>query len=261
MMKYRVSQTLDPEERLEDAAMAKAMHDAFAGGLKIVGEGDADFGRDRWFTTDRQGNLAYWRDPAFIASAGREVELHDAKGAENAVARYHADGRGAFVKAVDLKLFAVPVPVGTSFHDAVGDYIWSVIDRPPCIMVQPLCDVRWEMRFVSVGRKIVTSSPIAWHLTPISRLLPFFLYENPRAELPELRETEAREMAGLAVKVARECQPENVIIDCAMIDGQPGVVEFNPFSIGNFGLYACDPVAIAKAFAARPTTGDTDDRT
>ena len=247
-LRYRVSHTIDPEERLEDAAMAKAMRDAL--GVEIVAEGEADFGRDKMFGGPRQ-SVAYWRDPAFLANAGRSVEVHDFGGARKAVEALHRKGRGAFVKAIDLKLFASPVPIGTPLEKAIGDLVWSVLDRPNSIMVQPLCDVRYEMRFVSVGRAVVTSSPVAWHLTPISRIDPGYLFETPRSEVPLLRTREFGELHRLAQKVARECEPSDVIIDCAMIDGQPGVIEFNPFSIGNFGLYACDPFAIAKAFAKR----------
>ena len=250
-MRYRVSSTLDPEERVEDAAMAKAMRDAFCGRLEIVADGDAEFGRDRWFSGDRKGGVAYWHDGAFIENAGRDVRLMTPDAAEKAVCEYHASGLGAFVKATNLKLFAIPVPVGMGFYEAVGDYIYSVIDRGPCIMVQPLCDVRWEMRFVSVGRNVVASSPVAWHLTPISRLDPWMLFETPRSTTPSAEHGILNKLSRLARTVAAVCEPEDVIIDCAIIDGQPGVIEFNPFSIGNFGLYACDPHKIAEAFAAR----------
>ena len=259
MLKYRISQTVDPEERLEDAAMAKAMHDAFCGRLEIVSEGEADFGRDRWFSGDRKGGIAYWRDQAFLDSAARDVRLMTPDEANKAVGAYHAAGRGAFVKATNLKLFAIPVPVGTGFYDAVGDYIYSVIDRGPCIMVQPLCIMKWEMRFVSVGRKIVTESPVAWHLTPISRLDPWMLFETPRSITPSAEHGVLNKLCHLARSVAAACEPENVIIDCAMIDGHPGVIEFNPFSIGNFGLYACDPRKIAEAVAAIHATEATHD--
>lgn len=247
-MKYRISNTLDPEERLEDAAMAKAMHDAL--GVEIVSDGDADFGRDRMFSGPRK-NLAYWCDPAFLNHAGRPVVVCDAVEARRQVERWHAAGKDAFVKATNLKLFALPVPIGTSFDDAVGDYIWSVIDRPACVMVQPLCEVKWEMRFVSVNRRIVTHSPIAVHLTPIARIERDCLWETPTdTRGPQIRSDDFDAMLALAETVARECRPKSVIIDCAMIDGVAGVVEFNPFSVGNFGLYACDPVAIATALAA-----------
>lgn len=245
-MKYRISHTLDPEERLEDAAMANAMHNAL--GVEIVAEGPAEFGRDLMFRTPRK-NIAYWDDPAFLENAGRPVKTLDADGAEAEVERLHSLGKGAFVKATDLKLFALPVPVGTSFVEALGDYIWSVIDRPACIMVQPLCDVRFEMRFVSVGRQIVTCSPVAVHLTPICK--PHFneLYETPRSAAPTKAPCHKADLSELAENVAKQCRWDNAIIDCAIIDGKPAVIEFNPFNIGNFGLYACDPHAIAQAYA------------
>ena len=243
-MRYRVSNTLDAEERLEDAAMAKAMHDVF--GAEIVSEGEADFGRDRMFEGPRE-NIAYWHDPAFTMNANREVLLCDSTRAEHEIDRMHDSGIGAFIKATDLKLFTAKAPVGTSFFEAVGDYIWSIIDRPPCVLVQTLCDVRFEMRLVSVGREIVTHSPIAVHLTPIHRLEMGEMFETPTSQqsvgAPEVQ----RSLLALAKTVAAECQYDDVIIDCAMIDGKPGVIEFNPFSIGNFGLYACSPLAIAGA--------------
>lgn len=245
--RYRISNTLDPEERLEDAAMAKAMHDIC--GASLVSEGPADFGRDKRFEGLRK-NIAYWRDPAFLKRAGRSVEVHDVDGAKRAIANLHSEGRGAFVKAVDLKLFAIPVPIGMTLHDAIGDLIWSVLDRPQSIMVQPLCDVRFEVRFVSICRKVVTSSPVAWHLTPLSRLNRGDLFETPRSLEPQARPKSYYELRLVAESAAEDCEQDCVIIDCAMIDGRPGVVEFNPFSLGNFGLYACDPYAIARAIAS-----------
>jgi len=227
--------------------MAKAMRDAM--GVELVsGHVSAEFGRDLMFGGPRK-NIAYWKDPAFQKYAGRTVKLVDADDAQIEIKKLHAEGSGAFVKATDLKLFALPVPVGTSFYDAVGDYMYSVIDRGPCIMVQPLCNVRFEMRFVSVSRRIVTCSTVAWHVTPLSRVPVGMLYETPDSTAPTRADAYFRDMKTLAGKVAMECEQKNVVIDCAIINGRPAVIEFNPFSIGNFGLYNCDPHAIAEAYA------------
>jgi len=43
--------------------------------------------------------------------------------------------------------------------------------------------------------------------------------------------------------VSNTLDPEERLEDAALI-------EFNPFSLGNFGLYHCDPTAIAKAYHA-----------
>lgn len=243
---YRVSSTLDPEDRLEDAAMAKAMSDAFGGRLEITSEGSSDFGRDRYFEGQRE-NIRYWDDPAFLKHAGREFYLCDVEEAEKRIKDLHDRGKGAFVKAIDLKLFALPVPVGTSLSKALDAYIFSVIDRPPCIMVQEACSVEWEQRFVVVDRKVVAKSPVATHLTPISRLPDGAFFKTPQSKDFEI--CPVRDLEWLAAEAAVECQKENLIIDCALFDGRPAVIEFNPFSIGNFGLYACDPHAIAQAFA------------
>ena len=44
-------------------------------------------------------------------------------------------------------------------------------------------------------------------------------------------------------RVSNTLDPEERLEDAALI-------EFNPFSLGNFGLYHCDPTAIAKAYHA-----------
>ncbi len=243
---YRISDTLDPEERLEDAAMAKAMHDAFQGRLKIVSDKKGDFGRDRFFEGPRDA-VPYWDNHwAFVDHCAREFYLCDVKQAEEKIADLHSRGKGAFVKAVDTKLFALPVPIGTSLYDAVGDLIYSVIDRPPCIMVQELCRVEWEQRFVVVGGKVVTSSPVATHLTPAHRLPPYAFFETPSSR--DYRLLPGCDLTRFAEMVAKRWHEMNVIIDCAYFNHEPGVIEFNPFSIGNFGLYNCDPFAIAEAY-------------
>lgn len=171
--KYRITNTLDPEERVEDAALAKAMHDVFGDRLEIVAEGEADFGRDKMFI-----------DP--------------------------------------LKNIAM----------------------------------QYGMRFVSVGRQVVTFSSVGHWLTPLAMTLSDCVLYNPSfkswSRMPEV----SGALRSLASLVAKSCQYENAIIDCAMIDGKPGVIEVNLFSVGNSRLYACCPYRIAAALHSEITTAE-----
>lgn len=259
---YRLTDTPDPEERLEDAAMWKAMHDEYGDEITLLGdneapeEGGTTFGRGKRFETTAFKNpvpehLPYWEDPAFLSRAGRHFELCDIHGAQSAVETLHAMGKDAFLKATALKLMVMKIPVGTGFDEALDAWAYSFIDRPPCLMVQEFIDMAFERRFVAIEREIVTHSPIAVHLTPLDHLTGFAHYLTPREKRPFIQSPSITEqMYGVACEIAAEMRYPHAIIDLAMSGERVVTVEFNPCRIGHFGLYACDPWSIARASRA-----------
>jgi hypothetical protein len=162
----------DPEERLEDACMAKAMHDVYGAGITIVPpeaaipEGGTAFGRARRIglgpSTNGKASLDYATDPGFLWGITRRFHVCGLDEAERLVRDIHASGRDAFVKAMEEKLMVARVERGRTLHDALGDMIWSFIDKPDCLMVQEFVQMRNERRFVVFGGEIVAQSPVAW---------------------------------------------------------------------------------------------------
>lgn len=257
---YRLTETTDPEERLEDAALWKAMHDVFGSEISILPFDAATpsdgyfFGRGKRIEYARRPNLLiqdrmpYWQDQAFLSNCHRMFKVMTWNDAMDEVARLHEAGRGAFLKATDTKSMVARLPVGCDMTDLLEGWAYSFIDRPPCIMVQELVDMIFERRFVVIDRQIVTQSPIAVHLTPLNTEAMSLHYLTPTHSGEPKRYPELTwRMTDFVHRIAREMVPEHAIIDVAKINSKIGIVEFNAARIGQFGLYACDPYAIARA--------------
>ena len=178
---YRLCETPDPEERLEDAALAKALHDVLGPDLTILPpdqdlpEHGLHLGRSRGrFSPNRTGlspaNIPYWEDAAFLRHTTREWGLYDLGEAETQVAALHKSGRDAFVKStLSAKHMVERVPQGSSLSEALDAMVYSFVDRPPCLLVQEVVPMRYERRFLIMNREVVTQSAVGSHLTPMSR--------------------------------------------------------------------------------------------
>ncbi|MBW3243401.1 ATP-grasp domain-containing protein [Epibacterium sp. DP7N7-1] len=264
---YRLTDTQDPEERLEDACMWKAMHDTFGDGITLIptaSKAPADgviFGRTKRFEDTRafvgRQNIDYSRDPGFDWGISRKFETCDLSRAKELVEEIHNAGNDAFVKAVEQKLMTKKVSRGTSLDEAIGDLIWSFIDIPRSLMVQEFVEMRNERRFVVIGGEIVTQSAVAFHLTPLDRsrlaaetgqAVEDLHFTTPTCKTPHLDAMLSRKMENFVATVAQKSEMDNAIIDVAeLTDGRIEVIEFNPCQPGMFGLFACDPHAIALA--------------
>ena len=266
---YNLLESADPEERLEDAALFKAIHDAFPegsvvglhSGLDVVPPCDVYYGREKLFGAPRPP-LRYWEDPVFLANAGRSFKTLQIDEAEVEVRRLHGLGKHAFVKDTRDKKMALKVPRGKTIHDVIEDNIYTYIDGGPPLMVQEFYPMIFEHRFFVVNRKIVTDSPNAVHLTPLDfnpREVYYSSgqlgYRTPRHRRPERRATYWRaHMVDLVRRVARTMERPDAVIDVAFhrdYEDRPVLVEFNPLVVGGVGLFACDVRALAKAIRKR----------
>lgn len=264
---YRLSGTTDPEERLEDACLSKAMHDTYGSRITILPPeasppaGATVFGRSRQlgFGTSGSGQakLDYARDPGFLWGISRSFKVCGLQEAELEVARLHAAGKDAFVKAMQEKLMTERVPRGMSLHEAIGDMVYSFIERPDCLMVQEHVAMRNERRLVFVDGTLVTHSPVAFHLTPLDRSrlaaetgrpAEELHFTDPESRTPVWNAELSRRMVRFANEVAARSRLRTMTIDVAeLANGCLEVIEFNPGWPGTFGLFACDPYAIAEA--------------
>lgn len=254
---FRLSDNTDPEERLEEAALWKAMKDLYGDRISAVtpetpvGDDWILFGRGSRFDTGQEpvsSKLEYWADPAFLANCGREFSVVPYEGLRSAVADLHSRGIGAFVKSTRMKHFVCRIPVGADMDEEVGPMAFSFMDGGPSLMVQALAEVKYEHRFFVVARGIVADSPVMVSLTPLDhRENVGMVYETPvsgrRRMNPELIE----EYFALAEKVIADMVPDHVVIDIAMIDGEPAVIEMNPMQLGQVGLYASNVRDLAAA--------------
>lgn len=250
---FRFSGTMDPEERLEEAALWKALHDLLEARIEPLAPGSVGvhgvpvIGRPR--RCEETAELRYWEDPAFLDHCGRPFTVcRFEDGLRGAVEALHAAGLGAFVKSTRAKHFIARIPVGTSIQEAFGDMAFSFIDGP-ALMVQELCQVRYEHRFFVVARKVVTHTPNAAHLTPLDAP-GCFSFETPADREPSLFYAGGF-LRGVAEQVARRMRTPDAVIDCALINGKPAVVELNPMILGGVGLFACDVRRLAVAMAAK----------
>lgn len=272
---YRLSNTPDPEERLEDSALAKAMHDVLGPDLTILApdqdlpEHGLHLGRSRGrFSSNRNvlspANIPYWEDPAFLRHTSREWGLYDLGEAEAQVAALHGSGRDAFFKStLSAKHMVERVPQGRSLAEALDAMVYSFIDRGPCLLVQEAVPMRYERRFLILNREVVTQSAVGSHLTPMSRFrepAPGQDFEDLHLLTPHAREMVhlpglTERMQHMARRVAETSGFEHLCVDLCLIGEDPerGLIEpieFNPMQPGMVGLFGCDPYRIAEGVRA-----------
>lgn len=270
---YRLSSSCDPEERLEDAVLAKALHDVLGPHLQILPP-EASFpewglclGRQSLHASPlclSTGEMPYWTDPAFVMATRRTWSHEDLPGAERAVAALHAAGKDVFVKSTrKTKDGILRVPRGQSLAKALGDWVYSFIDRPPCLLVQEAIEMRFERRFLFLDGELVTQSTVGMHLTPMSRIWeagPGIDFEDLHLGTPQSRRlihspNLTARMTERAIEIASSSVHQTFCMDLCLIGddatrGHIEPIEWNPFQPGQIGLYGCDPRRIADGVRA-----------
>lgn len=273
LARYRLCETADPEERLEDAVMWKALHDALGERIEMIGtetpapEDGLFLGRGR--TNEPHENLlsapglSYWDDPAFTRRCGRMFFLADLEKAWSETRRLLDEGRPVFLKSTAQKHYARLFTDCEDFEKEMGGMAYSFMDRGRCLMVQEGVEMRHERRLLVIDREVVTQSPVAWHLTPMDRA--WFPEANEGRDIEDMHfrtpgDRDAthspeltRRMTDMAQGIARDSAHEHLCIDlCVLGEDMSGPiepVEWNPMQPGAVGLYACDPRRVAEAVA------------
>lgn len=248
MLTYKISNSLDPEVRLEDACMFKALYDASDGNIKAIDKGEGDFGNNG-NPFHHKVSLKYWEDPAFLENCNRKFTIVPYEQVDEEVDKLHRQGYDAFVKSGIDKYCVQKVLKGEKFSDLIGPLVYSFIDSPVPLMVQEMVDFKFEHRFFVIDREIITYSPVAYHLTPLDyhKITCWDkAYEYPTDKNYKLYYN-AYCMEQLCKKVAENMLTEDVCIDIGMIGNKPSVIELNPLVAGKVGLYACDVRKLGKA--------------
>lgn len=263
---FRLTNNTDPEERLEEAALWKALYD-FYGEDIVAFEGSNSegpdlptFGRSPASPLKPSKNpvsskLEYWLDPSFEKFAQRKFWLCDWDEAEKKVEELQELGIGAFVKSTKSKHFICRIPAfGTTFYEEMGDMAYSFIDGGPKLLIQELVPMQFEHRFFVVNHKIITDSPVQVSLTPIDYpLAAGSVSKTPSSKQLEVRPDIYNELRRVAAAVACEMEFPHASVDCAITftpehpEGIGCLIEMNPMQIGQLGLYACNVRALAEA--------------
>lgn len=268
---YRLSETSDPEERLEDAALAKALHDVMGEDLQILSPQEPwpdhglHLGRTRMFEGPPRNLMApamirYWEDPAFRAHTAREWSLLDLPAAKTKVKELHASGRDAFVKStLGTKHYRERIPQGIELSEALDAMVYSFIDRDPCLLVQEAVEMTCERRFLIIDREVLTHSTVANSLTPLSRFQTgggTLEFDDLHAKTPgvntlQYNPTLTQRMLSLAQEIADQSEFESLCLDMCLIDSGPlagrlEIIEYNPMQPGMVGLFGCNPYALAE---------------
>ncbi len=256
---FRLTENTDPEERLEEAALWKAMYDEYgAEGIVAVRahdeapEGLPVFGRTPKFpvpcANPVSARLEYWNDPAFLAACCREFHVAPFESAEAIVRSLQARGKGAFIKSTSLKHFTATIRLGEDFREKVGVMAYSFIDGGPALMVQELVEVEYEYRYFVIDGQIVAFSPNMTSLTPIDYPLPpCTVFRTPDSRALEIRPDIVTALDRVAAELATSMATPHACIDVGLINGVPGAVEMNPMQIGQVGLFASSVRALARA--------------
>lgn len=258
----------DPEELLECALMWRALKDVYGKDIHplpsrhLPNHGDLVFG----LPTDGQRRAAqnelgrdYWDIPAFRKRVRRSFAACNLEEATLEVERLGRAGKDIFVKSVRQKEFIGTGRAGQSLASILGDMVYSYIDYDhPVLMIQEKVRMTHEYRCVVVAGRVVTSSPVLASATPNLAHSPDLrgmnpedmLYETPGADIGAFSQAAglAEEMRDMAGDIARECGLLSGTIDLAVVNGgdvEP--IEINIGWPGSYGLYFCDPAAIAEA--------------
>ncbi len=163
------------------------------------------------------------------------------------MADLHARGIGAFVKSTRMKHFVCRIPVGADVDDEIGPMAFSFMDGGPSLMVQALAEVKCEHRFFVAGRRIVADSPVMVSLTPLDwRENVGMAYDTPFSSCRQMN-PDFEGYFAVAERVAADMEPEHAVIDVALINGGPAVIEMNPMQLGQVGLYASNVRDLATA--------------
>lgn len=253
----------DREERIESDAAQTALSALLFDRLEIHDDIPIDathvFGRTpaNWwpqpatlvYPAPEHQKVDYYRWPGFIEHAGRPVTIHDFDGAKARVAALHASGKDAFVKATRDKYYTGIVPAGTGLTRHLGDLAYSFMDTPNCLLVQPRVQMNREYRIFVVDGEAVTGAGNVTSHTPVNNIATF----NP---LVSARPSEDccdhdEEIVQAYLKFSNEVIPKipisSFVLDVAMIESAPGIVEINPLHLGQVGLFGCDVRRLAHA--------------
>lgn len=260
---FRPYKGSDREERLESDATQTALAQLLGDRLTVTDEFPKGvthaFGRTNIrslalqayaYPAGHYADLPYWEWAAFQKYSGRTYDVLDLSDASRKVAELHRSGNAAFVKSTRTKELAIPVRPGATLIQQLDGMEYALCDRGPCLIVQEHVDMQYEYRMFVIGGAPITGAGCIEQFTPEDNVdifddavRPFRTADCPAENRPDI----VRQYLEFASQVIPECPVSTFVLDVAMVDGRPVVVEFNPLHFGQIGLYASNPGKIAEA--------------
>lgn len=260
---YRPYPGFDREERIESDAMQWALMDILGDQLRIVDEFPEDvthaFGRTKnrhspgpsqVYPARHYDFLAYWEWPCFVANCGRNFEVLDLFEAVKRVDDIHAQDGDAFVKSTRSKEIATAVRRGTGLLEELDGMAYALADRGPCLMVQDFIPMTYEYRLFVVDGIIVTGAGAIERHTPADNRTQFdasVAVDRSCETIVEDRPDIVAKYLDFAAAIIPDCPVSTFVLDVAIVDGSPVIVEFNPLHLGQVGLFASQPSLLANA--------------
>lgn len=235
------------------------MHDEYGEEIYALSEGQKGdpliptFGRELKNPFDCGQNpvkdiTPYWNDPAFLEHCNRFFQVCMLEDAAPLISDIHNRGKDALIKSTRSKHAIIRVPIGSSLQEAMGDLVYSFIDGGPPLMVQEWAEIQYEHRFFVIDREVVTCTPTQASLTPLDYPLPFgTMYHSTRDSGRVIRYDVFIALQKFAEHICAKMADAHVSIDCAIINGRPGVIEMHPTKLGQLGLFASNVKALARA--------------
>lgn len=265
---FSLLESKDPEERLENAMLWKALKDVYGPNIHALsyseepGDGDMIFGLPpaRQMEASRTAlPRDYWNWEAFRSRISREFGVYTLEEAEQVVDDMNARGKEVFLKATSDKFYTERAKPGASLYKTLGDMVYSFCDiEIPCLMVQEAVDFTHEYRCVIVNGKVVTGSPVVFAATPMARMslngenAEGLLFRSPADPFSagQYAGPVVTQMKRIANEMAADLKMVSGTIDLGLIGGDSKKIEpieINSGYPGRYGLYFADPVKIAKA--------------
>lgn len=216
------------------------------------------------YMTDPSGGNRYCRSMTVRGLMRRRTRLVpvDATAVRTAVRELDADSPlGVTVKYVrrEKTLPLVHVPHGGGF-DAARWLDWEEVrfdGDTDGVLVQETVRMEYEYRMFIVNGEPVCGAGCVEENTPVDNHATFdsMMQRTRNASPVETRADIAERYRRFAFHAARIIHEEGIItpayvMDVAMIDGQPGIVELN--GSANAGLYALDMTALVTAMRDHP---------
>lgn len=142
------------------------------------------------------------------------------------------------------------------------EYIERTKTRKNALLIQDFAKMEYEYRFIVIDKEIICGAGCVENHTPIdSSELKFDLKVEKDRNCGNVEEREDIvfnyiTLAHLIVKEIAEEDPgfENYTLDMGMINGEPGIIEINPYK--NVGFYALDYRYIIRKLKSKVKKGE-----
>jgi hypothetical protein len=180
---------------------------------------------------------------------------------------HRAGHRAAFLKVIKPKYLTLPIPLPTDLtldiaeslvRSALGYALVHLEGYGDVVLVQELATMEKEYRCIVINGTVVSGAGVIPSFTPLDRDSSgvWDRAVQHSAQLHKISSLSGPELSAYQLFAARATKTftlgaslRHYVLDIAMINGRPGVVEINP--LWNFGWYANSPALVLEAITKR----------